>query len=44
VHFRAIRGEGHRVLVEGQRVEFAVMQRDKGLQAEDVIAALPARR
>lgn len=44
VHFRAIRGEGHRVLVEGQRVEFAVMQRDKGLQAEDVIAASPARR
>ncbi|GLK91411.1 hypothetical protein GCM10017655_44750 [Pseudomonas turukhanskensis] len=44
VHFRAIRGEGHRVLVEGQRVEFSVMQRDKGLQAEDVIAALPQRR
>lgn len=44
VHFRAIRGEGHRVLVEGQRVEFSVMQRDKGLQAEDVIAALPSRR
>lgn len=44
VHFRAIRGEGHRVLVEGQRVEFSVMQRDKGLQAEDVIAALPLRR
>ena len=44
VHFRAIRGEGHRVLVEGQRVEFAVMNRDKGLQAEDVIAALPSRR
>ncbi len=38
VHFRAIRGEGHRVLVEGQRVEFAVMMRDKGLQAEDVVA------
>lgn len=37
VHFRAIRGEGHRVLVEGQRVEFAVVQRDKGLQAEDVM-------
>jgi CspA family cold shock protein len=36
VHFRAIRGDGHRVLVEGQRVEFAVVQRDKGLQAEDV--------
>ncbi|WP_431606116.1 cold shock domain-containing protein membrane protein [Ectopseudomonas mendocina] len=44
VHFRAIRGEGHRVLIEGQRVEFSVMQRDKGLQAEDVIAAPPARR
>ncbi|TLX55823.1 cold-shock protein [Stutzerimonas nosocomialis] len=38
VHFRAIRGEGHRVLIEGQRVEFTVMQRDKGLQAEDVVA------
>ncbi|MNZ93384.1 Major cold shock protein CspA [compost metagenome] len=37
VHFRAIRGEGHRVLVEGQRVEFSVVQRDKGLQAEDVM-------
>lgn len=36
VHFRAIRGEGHKVLVEGQRVEFDVMQREKGLQAEDV--------
>jgi cold shock protein len=43
VHFHAIRGEGHRVLVEGQRVEFSVMNRDKGLQAEDVIAALPRR-
>ncbi|MBF8779731.1 cold shock domain-containing protein membrane protein [Pseudomonas fulva] len=38
VHFRAIRGDGHRVLVEGQRVEFSVMHRDKGLQAEDVVA------
>ena len=40
VHFRAIRGEGHRILVEGQRVEFSVIQRDKGLQAEDVVIAL----
>jgi len=38
VHFRAIRGDGHRVLQEGQRVEFTVMQREKGLQAEDVVA------
>lgn len=37
VHFRAIRGEGHRVLNEGQRVEFSVTAREKGLQAEDVI-------
>lgn len=44
VHFRAIRGEGHRALVEGQRVEFTVMQRDKGLQAEDVIVASTAER
>lgn len=36
VHFRAIRGEGHRILVEGQRVEYSVISRDKGLQAEDV--------
>lgn len=37
VHFRAIRGEGHRALQEGQRVEFSVTQHYKGLQAEDVI-------
>lgn len=36
VHFRAIRGEGHRALEEGQRVEFIVARREKGLQAEDV--------
>lgn len=44
VHFRAIRGEGHRILVEGQRVEFSVMQRDKGLQAEDVVSLMNQRR
>lgn len=44
VHFRAIRGDGHRVLVEGQRVDFLVMERDKGLQAEDVVATPPGRR
>jgi len=36
VHFRAIRGEGHRSLNEGQRVEFEVTEGNKGLQAEDV--------
>lgn len=39
VHFRAIRGEGHRVLRDGQRVEFAISEGDKGLQADDVSAA-----
>jgi len=38
VHFRSIMGKGHRILREGQRVEFAVSEGDKGLQAEDVSA------
>jgi len=36
VHFRSLRGEGFRSLKEGQKVEFAVTQGQKGLQAEDV--------
>lgn len=36
VHFRAINAEGYRSLEEGQRVEFAVTQGQKGLQAENV--------
>lgn len=36
VHYRAIRGEGHRTLREGQRVEFFLKRGDKGLQADDV--------
>ncbi len=39
VHFRSIRGEGHRVLRDGQRVEFAVSVGEKGLQADDVAIA-----
>jgi CspA family cold shock protein len=38
VHFRQIRGEGYRSLADGQRVEFAVTEGQKGLQAEDVSA------
>ncbi len=38
VHFRSIRGDGHRTLRDGQRVEFTVVDGDKGLQAEDVIS------
>lgn len=36
VHFRSISGKGHRVLREGQRVEFAISEGSKGLQAEEV--------
>ena len=36
VHFRSIRGSGHRTLREGQRVKFASVDGEKGLQAEDV--------
>ena len=37
VHYRAIRGEGHRSLAEGQQVEYKQVTGDKGLQAEDVV-------
>ena len=39
VHFRSIRGQGHRTLFEGQRVEFNITEGEKGLQAEDVAIA-----
>ena len=39
VHFRSIRGQGRRTLIEGQRVEFNLTKGEKGLQAEDVAVA-----
>lgn len=36
VHYRQIRGDGHKSLAEGQGVEYALTQTEKGLQAEDV--------
>jgi len=36
VHFRSIRGTGHRTLREGQKVKFSSVEGEKGLQAEDV--------
>ena len=36
VHLTAIQIEGYRSLTEGQRVEFEVVQGDKGLQASNV--------
>lgn len=38
VHYSAIEGDGYRSLEEGQRVEFAVEQGPKGLQAVHVSA------
>jgi len=38
VHFSAVEGEGFRSLREGQRVEFAVEQGQKGLKAVRVRA------
>jgi len=37
VHHTAIQGEGYKNLDEGQRVEFAVEQGPKGLQATNVV-------
>ncbi len=37
VHYNAIRGDGFRLLYEGQMVEYAVQTGAKGLQAVDVI-------
>jgi CspA family cold shock protein len=37
VHFRAISSDGYRSLQEGQRVEFTVVQGQKGLQADNVV-------
>jgi cold shock protein len=39
VHHSAIVMDGYRTLREGQRVEFDVVQGDKGLQAANVQAA-----
>lgn len=37
VHFRGIRGEGYKTLIQGQRVNFFVTEDIKGLRANDVI-------
>ncbi len=40
VHYSAIVGEGYRSLEEGQRVEFVIVQGDKGPQAQDVMTVM----
>ncbi len=37
VHYRSIRGAGHRALKDGQAVRFRIGHGDKGLQAEEVV-------
>ena len=44
VHFSSILGEGHRGLVEGQRVEYDVVQGDRGPQAAEVQPVADAPR
>jgi CspA family cold shock protein len=39
VHYSAIQGDGYRSLNEGQRVEFTVVEGQKGPQAQDVVLA-----
>ncbi len=38
VHYSAIAMDGYKTLTEGQRVEFEIVQGDKGLQAANVVA------
>ena len=37
VHYNSIIADGYRSLDEGQRVEFTVVEGQKGLQAQDVV-------
>ncbi|MFC5528764.1 cold-shock protein [Cohnella yongneupensis] len=37
VHFSAIQGDGFKTLDEGQRVQFNVVQGNRGPQAENVV-------
>ena len=36
-HYRAISGSGFKTLTEGQRVQFKIVQGQKGPQAEEIV-------
>lgn len=42
VHYSAIRGDGYRNLFEGDRVEYELIDRGKGPQAQNVVPDHPA--
>jgi len=42
VHFSSISGDGYRTLVEGDPVTFDIVEGEKGLRAENVIATSAA--
>jgi CspA family cold shock protein len=37
VHFSSIQGEGYKSLIEGDAVEFEVIEDEKGLKAQNVV-------
>ena len=39
VHFSAIQGDGYKTLEEGQKVNFEIVQGNRGAQAENVTKA-----
>ncbi|MHC4511604.1 MAG: cold-shock protein [Planctomycetota bacterium] len=39
VHYSSISGDGYKTLVEGDPVTFEIVEGDKGLRAENVVAA-----
>ena len=42
VHFSSISGDGYRTLVEGDPVTFDIVEGEKGLRAENVVATSAA--